>query len=75
MAVTAYKLEIWPNQPSGWVASLPSIPGCYALMPTPEEALAELAGVFQLIQEEYRESGRELPSDPQVVIRAGRTGC
>ena len=42
-----YKVVLFRNQPDGWVAEIPAIPGCYALMPTREEALAELAGVFR----------------------------
>ncbi len=37
---------------TGWVAEIPAIPGCHALMPTREEALAELAQVCRLISEE-----------------------
>ena len=29
-----YKLVIYRNQPDGWVAEIPAIPGCHALMPT-----------------------------------------
>jgi predicted RNase H-like HicB family nuclease len=36
-----------------WVAEVPVISGCYALMPTREEALAELRRVFDMIAEEY----------------------
>jgi predicted RNase H-like HicB family nuclease len=35
------------------VAEIPAIPGCHALMPTREDAIAELTAVFQLIAEEY----------------------
>jgi predicted RNase H-like HicB family nuclease len=37
---------LYRNQLSGWVAEVPSIPGCYALMETPAEALTELESVF-----------------------------
>jgi len=47
-----YKVALYRNQPEGWVAEIPTIPGCHALMPTREEALTELAAVFQLISEE-----------------------
>jgi predicted RNase H-like HicB family nuclease len=34
------------------VAEVPAIPGCYALMPTREEALAEMVRVFEMIAAE-----------------------
>jgi predicted RNase H-like HicB family nuclease len=40
---------------SGWVAEIPSIEGCYALMKTPDEAKAELRLVFDMIMEERSE--------------------
>jgi len=33
-----YKVVLYRNQPDGWVAEVPSISGCYALMPTRDEA-------------------------------------
>ena len=53
MTLDDYKVVLYRNQPDGWVAEIPSIPGCYALMDTREQALSELAGVFQMIVEEY----------------------
>jgi predicted RNase H-like HicB family nuclease len=47
-----YKVVLHRNQPEGWVAEIPAIPGCYALMPTREEALTELAAVFGLLSDE-----------------------
>ncbi len=54
MGFDDYQVVLYPNQPEGWVAEIPGIPGCHALMPTREEALTELAAVFQLIWEESR---------------------
>jgi predicted RNase H-like HicB family nuclease len=50
-----YKVVLYRNQPDGWVAEVPAISGCYALMPTREEALAEMSRVFEMIAAEYRE--------------------
>ncbi|MCO5352678.1 MAG: type II toxin-antitoxin system HicB family antitoxin [Bryobacteraceae bacterium] len=52
-----YKVVLYRNEPGGWVAEIPSIPGCHALMPTREAALAELTAVFQMIADEYAASG------------------
>jgi predicted RNase H-like HicB family nuclease len=49
MTLDNYKVVLYRNQPDGWVAEVPAIPGCYALMPTREEALAELSRVFEMI--------------------------
>jgi predicted RNase H-like HicB family nuclease len=46
MGFDDYKVVLYRNQPEGWVVEIPAIPGCHALMPTREEALAELAAVF-----------------------------
>lgn len=41
-----YETILHRQEVGSWVADVPSIPGCYALMPTREEALAELCNVF-----------------------------
>ncbi|HTP30615.1 MAG TPA: hypothetical protein VMJ75_00485 [Candidatus Acidoferrales bacterium] len=63
MSFDDYKAVLYRNQPSGWVAEIPAIEGCYALMPTRHEALAELAGVFEMIAAEYAGKGLALPAD------------
>jgi predicted RNase H-like HicB family nuclease len=52
----------------GWVAEIPAIGGCYALMDTRDEALQELEKVFRMIQEEYAESGKPLPVDRTELL-------
>ena len=49
-----YKIVLYRQDDRSWVAEIPAISGCYALMPTREEALAELGHVFDMIAEEYR---------------------
>jgi predicted RNase H-like HicB family nuclease len=56
MTLDDYKVVLYRNQPSGWVAEVPAIEGCYALMPTRQEALAELGRVFDMISEEGEDS-------------------
>ena len=65
-----YKVVLYRNQPDGWVAEVPAIPGCHALMTTREDALAELAAVFQMIAEEYAERNEPLPADTTEIIHA-----
>ncbi len=65
-----YKVVLYRNQPEGWVAEVPAISGCYALMPTREEALAEVARVFDMIAAEYQEKGQALPADTTEIVHA-----
>jgi predicted RNase H-like HicB family nuclease len=70
MSFDDYKVVLYRNQPDGWVAEIPAIAGCHALMPTPEQALAELAEVFRVIEQEYLESGRPMPRDTTEIVHA-----
>ena len=70
MAVDDHKVVLYRNEPDGWVAEVPAIPGCYALMPNREEALAELEQVFGMIAAEYRAKGAALPADTTEILHA-----
>ena len=70
MGFDDYKLVIYRNRPDGWVAEIPAIAGCHALMPTAEEAVSELAKVFRLIAEEYLADGQTLPRDTTEIVHA-----
>ena len=70
MTLDDYKVVLYRNQPEGWVAEVPAISGCYALMATREEALAELQNVFDVIAAEYREKGLALPVDTTEIVHA-----
>jgi predicted RNase H-like HicB family nuclease len=70
MALDDYKVVLYRNQPDGWVAEVPAISGCYALMPTREEAVAELGRVFEVIAAEYAEQGLSLPADSTAIVNA-----
>jgi predicted RNase H-like HicB family nuclease len=67
MTLDNYKVVLYRNQP-GWVAEVPAIPGCFALMPTREEALAELGGVFAAIAAAYAAKGLPLPADDTEIV-------
>jgi antitoxin HicB len=66
----AYKIVLYRQEDGGWVAEIPAIAGCYALMATREEALAELSKVFDMLVDEYRERGASLPEDTTEVVNA-----
>lgn len=70
MTLDEYKVVLYRNQPSGWVAEVPSITGCYALMPTRAEALLELEEVFAMIAAEFRDRGVALPTDTTEIVHA-----
>ena len=53
MSLNDYKTILYRQEDGAWVAEIPAISGCYALMSTREEALAELTNVFAMIAEEY----------------------
>jgi len=58
-----YTIVLRPEDNGTFVAYVPAIPGCHAWGRTPEEAQSEIANVFEMIKEEYREEGRRLPQD------------
>ena len=70
MKLEDYKTVLYRQQDRSWVAEIPVIAGCCALMDTREAALAELSNVFAMIQEEYREKGLSLPSDTTEIVNA-----
>ena len=59
MGFDDYKAVLYRNQPDGWVAEIPAIPGCHALMPLGTRRwLRSLP--FRLISEsEYAEYKKE----------------
>jgi len=70
MKLEDYKTVLYRQSDDSWVAEIPAIPGCYALMPTRETALQELASVFRMIAEEYLEKGAPLPADTTEIVHA-----
>ncbi|MCU1239593.1 MAG: hypothetical protein JWO71_319 [Candidatus Acidoferrum typicum] len=70
MKLADYKTVLYRQQDGAWVAEIPAIAGCYALMDTREAALAELSRVFDMIADEYREKGLTLPSDTTEIVNA-----
>ena len=70
MKLENYKTILYRQEDGFWVAEIPAIPGCYALMDTREAALAELRQVFTMIADEYREKGLNLPADTTEIANA-----
>jgi predicted RNase H-like HicB family nuclease len=61
MDLENYRVELCRQDDGSWAAKIPTIPGCYALMSTREQARIELNAVFQMISKEYQEKRLELP--------------
>lgn len=55
-----------------YVAYVPAVEGCHAIGRTPEEAQRELQNVFDMIAEEFAESGKQLPNDVQITFAHAR---
>ena len=72
MGLENYKIVLYRQEDGSWVAEIPAISGCYALMATREQALEELNEVFQMISEEYREKGLALPADTTEIVHSPR---
>jgi predicted RNase H-like HicB family nuclease len=70
MTVDDYKTILYRQDDGSWVAEIPAISGCYALMPAREAALAELNRVFALIADEHRERSMNLPADTTEIVHA-----
>jgi predicted RNase H-like HicB family nuclease len=65
-----YKTVLYRQEDGSWVAEIPALPGCYALMERREAALAELSKVFAMIAEEYRDKNLPLPADSTEIVHA-----
>jgi predicted RNase H-like HicB family nuclease len=70
MSFDDYKVVLYRQDDGPWVAEIPALGGCYALMDTREAALAELEQVFALIAQEHRERGIALPKDTTEIVHA-----
>lgn len=70
MELEDYKAVLYRQEDGSWVAEIPAISGCYALMPTREGALAELSNVFEMLAKEHSEKGLPLPADTTEIVHA-----
>lgn len=70
MKLEQYKTILYRQEDGSWVAEIPAVSGCYALMDTRESALAELDRVFAMISDEYRQKGLNLPADSTEIVNA-----
>ena len=69
MQKSRYHAIVYRQAEGPWVAEVPALSGCYAMMPTKEEALEELRRVLRSIAADYQGQGKELPNDTTQIIR------
>ena len=75
MGFDDYKVVLYRQDDGAWVAEIPALGGCYALMDTREAALAEIQQVFALIAQEHQERGQERRlGTHRNLFAGGRTG-
>jgi predicted RNase H-like HicB family nuclease len=70
MGFDDYKVVLYRQDDGAWVAEIPAVGGCYALMDTRDAALAELELVFAMIAQEHLERGVALPKDTTEIVHA-----
>jgi len=63
-----YQVVCRRDDNGSYVAYVPAIDGCHAIGPTPDQAQRELQNVFDMIAEEFAESGRQLPNDVELTV-------
>jgi predicted RNase H-like HicB family nuclease len=68
-----YTIVLYRQQDTTWVAEIPAIKGCYAVMATIELAIPELRRVFAVIEQEYIVKGLSLPTDTTKIIHTMRS--
>lgn len=70
MSSIPYRIVLHRQEDGSWVAEIPALAGCYAMMDTREQALGELEQVFGLTAAENDEKGMSLPKDTTEIVYA-----
>jgi len=66
--INDYTIVIIPDDNNTFVAHIPAIDGCHAWGETPEQARAELQNVFEMIVEEFSQTGQSLPQNVELIV-------
>ncbi len=56
-----FRVLLEPDEAGGYVASCPSLPGCYSQGETVEEAMANIKEAIELTLEDMNERGETVP--------------
>ena len=67
MSVYDFKVILEPDSDGGYVISCPSLPGCYSQGDSVDEALANIREAIELVVEDLKARGEEIP-DPSGVL-------
>lgn len=67
MSVYDFKVILEPDPGGGYVISCPSLPGCYSQGDSVDEALANIREAIELVVEDLKARGEEIP-DPSGVL-------
>jgi len=59
-----FMLELFQDEDTDWLAHFVELPNISAFGPTPEKALDELATAWEMVKQDYRESGEAIPVAP-----------
>ena len=68
MNLQNYTIVIRPDNNGTFIAYVPAISGCHAWGQTLDDARTGLVDVFDMIQEEYQQTGRSLPQNVELVV-------
>ena len=66
------EIDPWPE--GGFVASVPSLQGCWVVAPTTESALKDLFEVIEMSIASRLKRGEPLPPDVQEIEATGEDG-
>jgi predicted RNase H-like HicB family nuclease len=68
MAEYNFQIVVEQDEDGIYVASVPALPGCYTQGNTFEEALTNIKDVIEMVLEEFKEEGKEVPAQyPEVI--------
>ena len=76
MSVYDFKVILEPDPDGGYVISCPSLPGCYSQGDSVDEALANIREAIELVVEDLKARGEEIPDphpvSPRLPVISGR---
>mgnify|MGYP001093540327 CR=1 FL=1 len=68
MAKYNFQIVIEQDEDGVYVASVPSLPGCYTQGDTFEEALKNIEDVIEMVVQELKEERKQIPTQyPEVI--------
>lgn len=59
-----FTINLYLDEQGDWLAHLQELPNISAFGDTPQAAIEELKLAWELVKEDYREKGQEIPTAP-----------